>query len=143
MVAAARTAAAAEATVASLHLYIVDRECRRLEACDTRRRAAARLLLRGHLTLRVLTASACLGPKARKHDNPFGRLTNGFNDGKGLRKVSRFLVLLMFRHCFGFLTSVIRRFRILLLGKTTNRPSGSQWCPILTPTWHVVTDCHN
>ena len=84
MAAAAQTAAAAEAAAASLDLYMVDGWCRRLEARDTRRRAAARRRLRRHLTRRVQTASACLGPKARKHDSPFGRLTIGQNDGKGL-----------------------------------------------------------
>jgi len=57
MAAAAQTAAAAEAAAASLDLYIVDGRCRRLEARDTRRRAAARRLRR-HLTRIVLTASA-------------------------------------------------------------------------------------
>jgi len=86
MAAAARTAAAAEAAAASLDLYRVDGRCRRLEARDTRRRAAARRRLRRQLTRSIMTASACLGPKARKYDNPFGRLTMGRNDGKGLRK---------------------------------------------------------
>jgi hypothetical protein len=40
--------------------------------------------------------------------------------------------------CFGFLILVIRRFRILVFGKTTNHPSGLQWCPIPTPIWHAV-----
>ena len=44
----------------------------------------------------------------------------------------------MFLLCFGFLISVIRHFRILLTDKTTNQPSGSQWCPFLTPKWHTV-----
>ena len=47
-------------------------------------RYTSSLRLRRHLTRRVPTASACLGPKARKHDSPFGRLTIGQNDGKGL-----------------------------------------------------------
>jgi len=84
MAAAAQTAAAAEAAAASLGLYMVDGRCRRFEARDTRRRAAARRRLRRHFTWRVLTASACLGPNARTHDSPFGRLTIGQNDGKGL-----------------------------------------------------------
>ena len=84
MAAAAQTAAAAEAAAASLDLYMVDGRCRRFEARDTRRRAAARRRLRRHFTRRVLTASACLGPKARKHDSPFCRLTIGQNDEKGL-----------------------------------------------------------
>ena len=71
MAAAAQTAASAEAAPPSLDLFSVDERCHRLEARDTRRRAAARRRLRRHLTWRVLTASACLGPKARKHDNPF------------------------------------------------------------------------
>ena len=74
MAAAAQTAAAAQAAAASLDLFIVDGRCRLLEARDTRRRAATRQRLQRHLTRRYLTASACLGPKARKHDDPFGRL---------------------------------------------------------------------
>jgi len=85
MTAAAQTAAAAEAAAPSLDLYSVDGRCCRLEARDTRRRAAAaRRRLRLHLTRRILTASACLGPKARRHNNPFGRLTIGQNDRKGI-----------------------------------------------------------
>jgi hypothetical protein len=84
MVAVAQTTAAAEAAAASLDLYMVDGRCRRLGARDTRRRAAARRRLRHHLTRRVPTAFKCLGPKVRKHDSPFGRLTIGQNDGKGL-----------------------------------------------------------
>jgi len=52
--------------------------------------------------------------------------------------VGVFLVLPMFLLCFGFMILVIRRFRMLLFGETTNRPSGLQWCPILTPKWHAV-----
>jgi len=84
MAAAEQTAAAAEAAAPSLDSYSVDGRCRRLEARDTRRRAAARRRLRRHLMRRVLTASACLGPRPRKHDNPFGRLTIAQNEGKGL-----------------------------------------------------------
>jgi len=86
MATAAPTAAAAEAATASLDLYIIDGRCRRLEARDTRRRAATRRRLRRQFTRRILTTSACLGPKARTHDNPFGRLTKGQNDGKGPKK---------------------------------------------------------
>jgi len=68
MAAAAQTAAAAEAAAASLHLHIVDGRCRRVEARDTRHRAIARRRLRRHLTRRVLTASACLGPKVREQE---------------------------------------------------------------------------
>ena len=68
MAAAAQMAAAAEAATASLDLYMVDGRCRRFEARDTRRRAAARRRLRRHFTRRVLTASACVGPTARRHD---------------------------------------------------------------------------
>jgi len=84
MAAVAQTTAAAKAAAALLDLYMVDGRSRRLEARDTRRRAAARRRLWRHLTRRVLTASACLSPKARKHDSPFGRLTIGQNDGKWL-----------------------------------------------------------
>jgi len=102
MAAAAQTAAAAEAAAASLDSYMVDGRCRRLEARDSRRRAAARRLLRRHFTRRVLTASSCLGSKARKHDSPFGRLTIGQNDGKGLwEKWVGFFVLPIFLHSFG------------------------------------------
>ena len=115
MAAAAQTAAAAETAAASLDLHIVDGRCRRWEVRDTRRRAAARRRLRRHLTRRVMTASACLGPKARKHDNPFGRLTIGQNDGKRLRKSGWFF---WFVRCSCFVLVswilVIRRFRILL-----------------------------
>jgi hypothetical protein len=86
MAAAAQTAAAAEATAASLDLNIVDGRWRRLEARDTRHRAAAGRRLQRHLTRRISTAAACIGPKARKYDNPFGRLTIGQNDGTWLRK---------------------------------------------------------
>jgi len=93
MAAAAQTAAAAEAAAPTLDLYSVDGRCCRLEARDTRRRAAARRRLRRHLTRRVLTSSASLSPKARKHDNPFGRLAQ--NDGKGLW--DKWVVFLFFR----------------------------------------------
>jgi hypothetical protein len=86
MAAAAQAAAAAEAAAASLDSYIVDGRCRHLRARDSRRRAAARRRLQRHLTRRVLTAAAWEGPKARKHDNPIGRLTVGQNDEKGRRK---------------------------------------------------------
>jgi hypothetical protein len=88
MVAAAKTAAAATAAAASIDLYIVDGRCHRLEALDTSRCAATRRRLRRQLTLRILTASACEGPKARIHDNPFGRLTIGQNDGKVLSVIN-------------------------------------------------------
>jgi len=52
-------------------------------------------------------------------------------------KVGGFLVLPTFLLCLGFLILVIRRFRILLLGKTTNHPSGLQWSPFSTPKWHA------
>jgi len=84
MAAVAQMTAAAKAAAALLDLNMVDGRSRRWEARDTRRRAAARRRLRRHLTRRVPTASACLGPKAWKHENPFGRLTIGQNDGKGL-----------------------------------------------------------
>ena len=84
MAVAAQTAAAAEAAAPSLDLYSVDGRCHRLDARDTHRRAATRRHLRRHLTRRVLTASAGSGPKARTQDHPFGRLTIGQNDGKGL-----------------------------------------------------------
>ena len=75
---------------ASFDLYIIDRRCRRLEARDIRRRDAALWRSRRHHTRRVLTRSACFGPKARKHDNPFGHLTKGQNVWKGLREVGGF-----------------------------------------------------
>jgi len=104
MVAAAQTAAAAEAAAASLDLHIVDGWCRRLEARDTRHRAATRRHLRRHLLRRVLTASACLGPKARKHDNPFS-LLHRRTKRRETAKVGGLLVRPMFLHCFGFLDS--------------------------------------
>ena len=90
--------------------------------CVGKRTAGVRRRLRRHLGPRVPTASACLGPKARKHDNPFGRLTNGQNDGKGFRKSGCFFVpshvLAMFRfHDLGN-----RRF----CGETTNHMFGLQ-----------------
>jgi len=39
----------------------------------------------------------------------------------------------MFLLCFGSSILVIRRFHILLFGKTTHHPSGSQWCPFSYP----------
>jgi len=84
MAAAAQTAAAAEAVAASFDLYIIDGRRRRFEAQNIRRRVAAMRRSRRHLTWRVLTRSACFGPSARKHDNPFGHATKGQNDGKGL-----------------------------------------------------------
>ena len=86
MAAAAQKAAAGEATAAGFDLSVVDKRCCGLKARDTRRRAAGLRRLRRHLTRRVLTGSAFFGPKARKHDNPFGHLTNGQNDGKGPRE---------------------------------------------------------
>ena len=83
MAAAEQTAAAAEAAAASLDLYSIVRR-RRLEARVIRRRDAALRRSRRHLARRVLTRYACFGPKARKHDNPFGRLTIAQNEGKGL-----------------------------------------------------------
>ena len=139
MAAAAQKAAGGEATAACFDLRSVDKRCHRLEARDTRRRAAGLRRLRRHLTRRVLTGSACVGPKARKHANPFGHLTIERNDGKELWE--KWVVFLFFRFClfcFGFLILVIRRFRILVFGKTTNHPSGLQWCPIPTPIWHAV-----
>jgi hypothetical protein len=82
MAAAAQTAAATEATAPSLDSYSVDRRCRRLEARNTRRRAASRRLCTA--SSRAEGSDGFLGPKARKHDNTFGRLTVGQNDGKGL-----------------------------------------------------------
>jgi hypothetical protein len=109
MAAAAQTAAAAEAAAASLDLHIVDGRRHRLEAGDTRRRDAALRRSRRHLTRTVLTASACLGPNAREHDNPFGRLTIGKNDGKGLRN-SGFFGSSDVIALFWFIVLVIRRF---------------------------------
>jgi hypothetical protein len=37
------------------------------------------------------------------------------------------------------LTLVIRRYRILLIGKMSNHPSGVQWCPILTTKCHAMS----
>jgi hypothetical protein len=144
MAAAAQKAAAGGATAACFDLRGVDKRCHRLEARDTRRRAAGLRRLRRHLTRRVLTGSACVGPKARKHANPFGHLTKERNDGKELWE--KWVVFLFFRFClfcFGFLILVIRRFRILVFGKTTNHPSGLQWCPIPTPIWHAVNAGEN
>jgi len=104
MAAAAQKAAKTEAAAASLDFYInIERSCRRLEACDIRRRDAALRRSWRHLTRRVLTRSACFGPKARKHDNPFGHLTNGQNVGKGLRKSGWFLVRPIFLRFSWFL----------------------------------------
>ena len=96
MAAAAQTAAAAEAAAASFDLHIIDGRCRRLEARDMRSRDAALRRSWHHLTRSVLTRSACFGPKARKHDNPFGHLTKGQNVGEGLWKTAWFLVRPMF-----------------------------------------------
>jgi len=68
MAAAAQTAAAAEAAAASLGVNIVDGRCRRLARRDT----LAAFTASSHAESPA--ASACLGPKARKHDSPFGRL---------------------------------------------------------------------
>ena len=38
----------------------------------------------------------------------------------------------------GFLILVIRRFRILLSGNTTNHPTGLQWSPFSNPKWHAM-----
>jgi len=47
--------------------------------------------------------SACFGPKARTHDNPFGHLTRGQNVGKGLRKCGWLLVRPIFLRISWFL----------------------------------------
>jgi hypothetical protein len=74
-----------------------------------------------------------------RYSSPFGRLTIGQNDGKGLwEKWVVFWVIPMFLLCLGFLILVIRRFRILLFGKMTHHPTGSQWSPFSTPKWHAV-----
>jgi len=117
MAAAAQTAAAGEAVAPSLDPYSVDGSCRRLEARDTRCRAAARRRLRRYLTRRVLMASACLGPKARKHDNA----------DHCTKRREKWVVFCFFRcFCFVLVSWVIRRFRILLFRKTTNHSSGLQ-----------------
>jgi hypothetical protein len=125
MAAAAQTAAAAEAAAANLDSFIVDERCRRLETRDTRaRRAAARRRLTCHFTRRVLTAFACLGPKARKYNTAFGRSDRRKQRRERASEKWVVLILPMFLLCSGFLILVIRRFRILLPGKTTSHPSG-------------------
>jgi hypothetical protein len=104
MAAAAQKAAAGGATAACFDLRGVDKRCHRLEARDTRRRAAGLRRLRRHLTRRVLTGSACVGPKARKHDNPFGHLDQRTKRReRALGKVGGFFVLPLLLVLFWFL----------------------------------------